>query len=99
MRSFIFVSFGNSSFVRTIKNGLLRFGGPSFAFSAGSSGKARFSASLTPNAMAFSNAIPKAVGTAPFQKAAIPCEQSSRLKRKRKFGVKSEPAVMKKSYT
>ena len=36
------------------------------------SGKARFKASLTPKAMAFSAAIPMAVGTAPFQKAAIP---------------------------
>ena len=36
------------------------------------SGKARLSASFTPNAMAFSSAMPMAVGTAPFQKALTP---------------------------
>ena len=34
--------------------------------------RARLSASFTPNAMAFSSAMPMAVGTAPFQKALTP---------------------------
>ena len=61
-----------------IKNGFPRLGGPTLLLlllgSAGSSGKARFKASFTPKAMAFSSAIPQAVGTAPFQNAAIPCQ-------------------------
>jgi hypothetical protein len=36
------------------------------------SGNFRFKASFTPKAMQFSNIMPPAVGTAPFQKAAIP---------------------------
>jgi hypothetical protein len=58
--------------------GLERLGGPPCALVAGSSGKARFSASLTPKAMQFSKIIPEAVGTAPFHKAAIPCEIQER---------------------
>ena len=41
-------------------------------FNTVGSGNARFNAAFTPNAIAFSAAIPAAVGIAPFQKAVIP---------------------------
>ena len=55
-----------------LKNGLNKSGGPPCFNFSGSSGKARFNASLTPKAIQFSNTIPPAVGTAPFHNADIP---------------------------
>lgn len=55
-----------------MKNGLTKSGLVVGSHLLASSGKVRFSASFTPNAMAFSATIPIAVGTAPFHSAATP---------------------------
>jgi hypothetical protein len=76
--------------IAPIANGFNRLGGPSSILpSLFVSGKARFNAALTPKAIQFSNTIPPAVGTAPFQNAATPYNENFEtkvLKRREKKG-------------